>query len=72
MAAALNFQMTVKMLDAADNSLAFFHPRTGTQRNRISLFAGKNCHVRLMCIAPRSTPVDEGFKLPGDICPIRR
>jgi hypothetical protein len=72
MAAALNLQMSVKMLYAADNPFALFHAGAGPQCDRISLFAGRDRFMRLMGVAPRGASVNEGLELPGNICPIGR
>ena len=52
-AAAFDLKMPVKMLDAADDALAFLRIRAGAQCCGISLFAGRYRFVRLVRIAPR-------------------
>lgn len=72
MIAAFNFQMAVKMLNAADDSLAFSHAGPGPQRNRISFFAGRDGFMRLMGVAPRGAPVNKRLELARNVRPVGR
>ena len=70
MTAALDFEVTVEVLDGADDPLAFLHARTCALRDDEALLSAAYRGVRLVGITPRSTSVDESFELSGDIRPV--
>ena len=63
MSCTFDLEMSVEMLDAADEPLAFGHVGTGPQGNRIAFLARLYRSMGLVCVAPRRAPVDEGLIL---------
>ena len=63
-------QVSVKVLDAVNDSVTFMHAGTGSESNCKAAFPLLYRSMRFMGIAPRSTSVDKCLELPGDIRPI--
>ena len=70
MTAGFYFHMPVKMLDALDYPFAFLHTRTCSLSYRITVSASAQYRMRLMGIAPWSTPVYKSLELSRYIRPI--
>ena len=69
-AAGHDFQVSVEVLYAADDPLAFAHARTCAESDHIALFPAGNCGVGLVCIAPGGAAIDETLELPRNIGPV--
>lgn len=68
--AGFNFQMTIEMLDAFDDAVAFSHAGAGSQGDCVALLSAADLSMGFMGIAPGRAAVDEGFKLAGNVRPI--
>ena len=71
-AAPLDLQMSVEMVDAIQNAIAFLHVRPRPQGDGKAPFPVAKYGVRLMCIAPGRASVDKCFELSGNVGPIGR
>lgn len=60
------------MFDRFNDSLALRHIGTCSKSDCITFLTGRKKSMRLVCIAPRSKPVDKDLELSRHICPIRR
>ena len=62
--------MTIEMLDAFDDAVAFSHAGAGSQGDCVALLSAADLSMGVMGIAPGRAAVDEGFKLAGNVRPI--
>ena len=72
MSCTFDLKMPIEVFDAADQALTLGHVGTGAECDGVALLAGLDRGMRLVGIAPGSNPVNEGFELARNVCPVGR
>ena len=72
MPCTFDLKMPIEVFDAADQALTLGHVGTGAESDSVAFFAGLDRGMRFVGIAPGSNPVNEGFELAGNVCPVGR